>query len=83
MELNNEKVLLEACSFEFTQDAHCMSDKEYETLFIEVLSSLGIDRDDEGNHFFVIKTDGWCLNSVDDLKQLFDRISAVIEKRQK
>jgi hypothetical protein len=49
-----------------------------EVLEIRCESSLGIDRD--GGCFYILKTDQWAIDSVDDLKELFDRISKVISK---
>lgn len=68
-----EEVILEKATFEFSQEANCISDSnEIETLTIDFESSLGIDRDEGG--FFVLKTDKWSVNDEQDLKKLFDRI---------
>jgi hypothetical protein len=74
-----EEVLLERATFEFSQEANCMSDKnDYETLIVEVESDLGIDRTDGG--FYVLKTEKWSVNDEKDLKKLFDRINKIIQK---
>lgn len=74
-----EKPMLEKASFEFSQNANCLSDSDNsETIEIELVSSLGVDRD-KNNEFFVIKTDGWSLDSVSDLEKLFNRIKQVMK----
>jgi hypothetical protein len=74
-----EEVLLERATFEFSQEANCLSDKDdYETLIVEVESDLGIDRTDGG--FYVLKTEKWSINDEQDLKKLFDRINKIIQK---
>ena len=74
-------LILEEASFRFSQDAHCQSDNEYEFLEIEAKSSLGIDRD--GECFFILKTEAWSVDSVEDLEKLFNRIKKVIENGKK
>lgn len=67
------KPKLERAMFEFSQEANCASDNDgCETLIIECESSLGIDND--GGCLYVLKTEGWALDSVQDLQDLFDRI---------
>jgi hypothetical protein len=73
-------LLLERATFEFTQDSNCVSDKEYESLTVEVESSLGIDREEGENYFYVLKTEQWSIDSEEDLKKIFDRIQKVIKK---
>ena len=76
--MNEQGIMLEKASFEFTQDANCISDKDdYESITIEFESSLGIDRDDGG--FFVLKTEKWTINDEKDLRFLFDRIGKIIK----
>lgn len=65
--------ILERATFEFTQDANCVNENQgCEFLTIEAESSLGIGRDEDC--FFVLKTNGWSLDSEKDLKILFDKI---------
>lgn len=71
-------LILEEANFRFSQDANCLSDDEYEFLVVEAKSSLGIDRD--GECFFVLKTEGWSIDGVEDLEKLFNRIKKVINK---
>lgn len=76
--MEEQGTLLEEATFRFSQDANCLSDHdEYEFLEIEAKSSLGIDRDNDC--FFILKTDKWSIDSVEDLEKLFNRIKKVIE----
>lgn len=73
-----EKPLLEECTFEFSQEGNCMSHKDdAEFLEIKCLSDLGIDRTD-GKCFYVLKTESWSIDSIDELQELFDRISKTL-----
>jgi len=75
--MEEQGILLEEASFKFSQDANCLSDEdEYEFLEIEAQSSLGIDRDEDC--FFVLKTEKWSVNGVEELEKLFDRIRKVV-----
>ena len=73
--MEEQGILLEEASFKFSQDANCLSN-EYESLEIEAQSSLGIDRDNDC--FFVLKTEKWSVDGVEDLEKLFDRIRKVV-----
>jgi len=73
-------LLLERATFEFSQDSNCVSEKEYEFLTVEVESSLGIDREEGENYFYVLKTEQWSIDSEEDLKKIFDRIQRAIKK---
>jgi hypothetical protein len=72
-----EQPQLQRMTFEFAQESKCISNI-IETLTIECESSLGIDAD--GGCFYVLKTEGWSIESVDELQKLIDRIKKVIEK---
>jgi len=68
-----EKAIMEQASFEFSQEGNCLnSADEVEFLKIDCLGSLGIDREEKC--FYVLKTEGWSIDSVEDLQLLFDRI---------
>jgi hypothetical protein len=73
-----KKPELHKMSFEFVQDAHCLSTSvdETEILTIECMSDLGIDYN--GGFFMVLKTEQWSIDSIDDLKKLVDRIQKVL-----
>jgi hypothetical protein len=76
--MENPKPMLDSATFQFSQEANCVDGGDMEVLEIRCESSLGIDRD--GGCFYILKTDQWAIDSVDDLKELFDRISKVISK---
>lgn len=72
------KPQLEKCSFEFSQESNCNgSSGDVELLNIDCESSLGIDND--GDCFYILKTEGWSIDSLADLQELIDRISKVIK----
>jgi hypothetical protein len=73
-----EKIKLDKVTFEFTQEEHCMSNEMggVESLTIECISDLGIT--DTDGAFFVLKTEQWAINDLNDLKQLFDKIEQAI-----
>jgi len=71
-----EKPILEEAKFTFSQKGNCVgSTKDIETLTIGFESSLGLDSDEDG--YFVLKTDGWSVDSVEDLQEMFDRIKRI------
>jgi len=75
--MEDQGTLLEEATFKFSQDANCLTNEdEYESLEIEAQSSLGIDRDNDC--FFVLKTEKWSVDGVEDLEKLFNRIKKVI-----
>ena len=77
--MSNEKPSLVECSFTFDQEANCNgATGDREILTIECESSLGIDFDK--GCFYVLKTDGWSIDNVNDLQLLFDRINKVINE---
>lgn len=66
--------VLEEAKFEFSQEGNCMSrgEDDIETIEIKCLSDLGIDR--AKACFYVIKTEGWSIDNLKELQELFDRI---------
>lgn len=78
--MEEQKPVLDSASFKFTQESNCVSsDDEYEEIIIEAESSLGIDRDE--GCFFILKTESWSIDGVEDLEKLFNRIRKVIETK--
>lgn len=76
--MEEQGILLEKALFSFSQDANCLSDSDqYESIEIEACSSIGIDRDCDC--FFVLKTEKWSVDSVEDLEKLFNRIRKVVK----
>jgi hypothetical protein len=73
-----EKPTLESAMFKFSQEPNCVDGGDIEELTIRCESSLGIDRDE--GCFYVLETKQWSIDSVDELKELFDRISNLINK---
>jgi len=46
--MEEQGIILERATFEFSQDGNCISaSDQYESLIIECESSIGIDRDEE------------------------------------
>ena len=73
----NDKPKLIKCSFTFDQEGNGNgTTEEIETLTIECESPLGIDNDEDC--FYVLRTEGWSIDSVKDLQELFDRINKAI-----
>lgn len=80
--MEDQGLILEEASFRFSQDPNCLDKQDqYEFLEIETKSSLGIDRDNAC--FFILKTDKWSVDGVEDLEKLFNRIKGVIENGNK
>ena len=77
--MEEQGIILESASFKFTQESNCVSSDEYEEIIISCESDLGIDRTDGG--FFVLKTEAWSVDGVEDLEKLFDRIRKVTETK--
>jgi len=73
--MTEDRVTLDSAKFEFSQEGNCV-DGGIECLEIRLESSLGIDRD--GGAFYILKTDGWAIDGVEDLQKLFDRINKVL-----
>lgn len=74
----SQEVKLESASFEFSQEGNCVDKEDYETITIECKSDLGIDYTE--GCFYVIRTEQWSLDSIDDLQKLFERIYKAINK---
>ena len=74
----SEKPKLEKCSFTFGQEGNTNgTTDEFETITIECESSLGIDNDE--GCYYVLRTEGWSIDNVNELQELFDRINKVIK----
>jgi hypothetical protein len=75
----------EKVTFMFSQESNCLSDKEAESIEIQYVSDIGIDRSDDG--FFIIKTDEWAVDNIDELEKMFNKILAAVKavsyKREK
>ena len=74
----NDKPELERCSFTFNQEGNSNGTTgKFEILTIECESPLGIDNDE--GCFYVLKTEGWSIDNVNELQELFDRIQKAIK----
>ena len=76
---NNDKYkpTLYGAVFTFCQEGNCV-DGEDEELKIECKSStFGLDKD----CFYVLKTEQWSIDSLNELKQLIERVNKVIEDK--
>ena len=73
-----EEVKLDKITFEFIQKEHCCSNEMggVESLTIECMSDFGITETDGA--FYVLKTEQWAIDDVNDLKKLFDKIEQAI-----
>jgi hypothetical protein len=67
---------LEKATFEFSQEANCNSKNEIEILTIEFESPVGLDEDKEG--FYILKTEGWSIDSEEEIKKLIERINKIL-----
>ena len=77
--MEEQGIILERATFEFSQDGNCISDQDAaEFLTIECEADIGIDRLE--GCFYVLKTEKWSIEDEQDLKKLFDRIQKVIKK---
>lgn len=72
------KPQLESATFNFSQEGNCIGPEDVESIEIKCESSLGIDRDE--GCFYIIKTQGWSIDNVQELQELFDRIQKSIKK---
>jgi hypothetical protein len=68
---------LEEASFIFSQESNCVDPTDVEILTIECKSDLGIDNTE--GCFYVIKTEQWSFDNLDELQKLLDRISKAIK----
>ena len=70
--MSEQKPLLDEATFTFTQETNCMNHGEIEQIEIKCRADIGIDGN--GSCFYELKTECWSIDSLNDLKQLFDRI---------
>lgn len=72
------EIKLDKVVFEFTQEEHCMSNEMQgiETLTIECVSDLGISNTE--GCYYVLKTEQWAMNNVDELKSVIQKIDQSI-----
>lgn len=77
-----EKPTLNSITYAFTQEGNCVDGRDTEELIIEAKSSLGKSSlgigYDEGV-FYVLKTNRWSIDNIDDLKYILDKIEENIK----
>ena len=74
---NPNKPALDTMTFKFEQDENCVDGGEGETLIVEAKSSLGIDGD--GGGFYVLKTEQWAINDINDVVNMLKRVERAVE----
>jgi hypothetical protein len=67
------KPLLDEAMFKFTQEGNCM-DAHGIIEIIEIKCQADIGIDGNGSCFYVLKTEGWSIDSLKDLELLFNRM---------
>lgn len=72
------KPKLDKVIFHFSQEANGDDEDEYESLEIRCQSSLGIDNDD-GKCYYVLNTEQWSMDSLDELQDLINRMQKSIK----
>jgi hypothetical protein len=73
---------LNKASISFTQEGNCNgSAGDHESLTIDFESSLYLDTDVDG--YFVLRTEGWSIDGVQDLEELFNRIRKILNTNEK
>ncbi len=77
--MDPNKPKLENITLTFTQESNCASEgkEEYETLEVQIESSLGIDYD--GGGFFILKTKQWAINDVNDMIETLQRVKDILD----
>ena len=75
-----KKPEIEKMSISFVQEANSLThDADFETIEILFEHQLG----EEEGPFFVIKTDAWSFDNVEEIKELIDRGLQVYKKEKK
>ena len=78
LDISKQSTSLVSCSFQFEQEGNCIDGGE-EQLTIEMKCD-GLKLTQE-NAFYVIKTEQWSFDSIDELKSIIDRVSLIIENK--
>ena len=76
--LPNPRTDLETVTFTFSQTTNCVDgpSNDIEILTVEAKSSLGIDGD--GGAFYVLRTQQWAVDGVDEINELVKRCEKAI-----
>jgi hypothetical protein len=68
---------IESMTFEFSQESNCVDGGGCEILTVEAKSNLGIHHD--GGAFYVLKTEQWSVDGVEDMAKLLSRVDAAVK----
>jgi hypothetical protein len=68
---------IESMTFEFSQESNCIDGGDLEILTVEAKSSGGIHED--GGAFYVLKTEQWAIDGVEDMEKLLSRVDAAVK----
>jgi len=74
-----QKPKLDEAIFIFTQEANCMN-ANIEQIEIKCRADIGIDA--MGSCFYEISTEGWSIDNLNELQQLFERIHKSVFPKQ-
>lgn len=75
---NPNKPSLDTMTFKFEQESNCVDGGGIgEMLTVEAKSSLGIDGD--GGAFYVLRTEQWAINDIDDMIETLKRVKQAVE----
>jgi hypothetical protein len=74
---NPNRASLDTMDFKFYQEANCVDGGEGEQLIVEAKSSLGIDSD--GGAFYVLKTEQWAIDGVNEISEILKRVERAVE----
>ncbi len=74
---NPNRASLEEMSFKFYQAGNCIDGGDGEYLTVEAKSSMGIDGD--GGAFFVLKTEQWAIDGVNEISEILKRVERAVE----
>ena len=68
---------IESMTFEFSQESNCVDGGDLEILTVEAKSNLGIHND--GGAFYVLKTEQWSIDGVEDMAKLLSRVDEAVK----
>jgi len=74
---NPNRASLEEMSFKFYQAGNCIDGGDGEELIVEAKSSMGIDGD--GGAFYVLKTEQWAIDGVNEISEILKRVERAVE----
>jgi hypothetical protein len=68
---------LDGVKFNFSQEGNCIDGLEFEQIDIEIKNDIG-HLETEG-YFFVIRTNQWSFDSLDEFKSMIEKIEKSIK----